>query len=101
MTGSSQLNAPTVIVLIVGAIILIPLLMGGGMMGGAGMVGGVMFLWPLLLIGLILVLVSNLGDSDETEESDRAMAILREGYARGELSEEQFEKRRRRLRSRE
>lgn len=99
MTDRSRSNATTVVLLVVAAIVLLPLLAGGGMMGGAGMVGGPMFLWPILLIGLIVVLVSELGDRTETGDPDQAMRVLRERYARGELSEEEFTERRRRLRS--
>lgn len=101
MKNGSDLNTTTVILLVVGAIVLIPVLFGGGMMGGAGMMGGFMFLWPVLLIGLIVLLVSGLGDGTGTENRDQAMTVLRERYARGELSEEEFEERRRRLRSRD
>lgn len=101
MTDSSRLNTTTIILLVVGAIVLIPVLFGGGMMGGAGMMGGYMFLWPILLIGLIVLLVSGLGDQGESRDSDQAMTVLRERYARGELTEEEFEERRRRLRSRD
>lgn len=101
MTEQSGLNTTTIVLLVVGAIVLLPLLFGGGMMGGAGMMGGVMFLWPILLIGLILVLVTDLGDRSTTEDGDEAMTVLRERYARGELSDEEFEARKRKLRSRE
>lgn len=99
MTAGSQTDTTTVILLAVAVIVLLPLLAGGGMMGGVGMVGGGMFLWPILLIGLIVVLVLGLGDHAETGDTDQAMTVLRERYARGELSEEEFEERRRRLRS--
>lgn len=101
MTELSQMNTTTVVLLVVGAIVVLPLLFGGGMMGGAGMMGGVMFLWPILLIGLILVLAMGLGDSSSTENTDQAMSVLRERYARGELSDEEFEARKRTLRSRD
>lgn len=99
MTEGSQMNTTTVILLVIGAIVLLPLLLGGGMMGGFGMMGGAMFLWPILLIGLIVVLVWGLGDRAETGDRDQAMTVLRERYARGELSEEEFDERRRRIRS--
>lgn len=73
--------------------------MGPGLFGGWGML-----LWPLLLLGLIAVLVYALSDRDAGaedgqtgREGDRALAALRERYARGELSEEEFEQRRRTL----
>jgi putative membrane protein len=77
---------------------------GGGMMGGGwggmgglggfGMLGGGMFLWPLLLIGLILLFVYGTNRQESASEPDTALAELRERYARGELSDEEFENRR-------
>ncbi|WP_311173348.1 SHOCT domain-containing protein [Halobellus ordinarius] len=77
---------------------------GGGMMGGGwggmgglggfGMLGGGMFLWPLLLIGLILLFVYGTNREEQTSKTDTALAELRERYARGELSDEEFENRR-------
>lgn len=101
MTDGLQMNTTTVILLVVGAVLLLPFLTGGGMMSGFGMMGGVMFLWPILLIGLILVLVMGLGDQSETRDRDAALTVLRERYARGELSDEEFEERRRQLRSKD
>jgi putative membrane protein len=75
---------------------------GGGMMNnGWGMFGGWGFLWLLLLVGLIVLVVSAVSGSDQSqggEQPDRAVAELRERYARGEISEEEFEDRRRTLR---
>ncbi|MFT4891550.1 MAG: putative membrane protein, partial [Halobacteriales archaeon] len=75
---------------------------GGGWGMGSGLFGGGMFLWPLLLVGLIAVLVYALNDRGKPtngrrsgRDTDRAMAELRERYARGELSDEEFEQRRR------
>jgi putative membrane protein len=77
---------------------------GGGMMGGSwggmggfGMLGGGMFLWPLLLIGLILLFVYGTNREESASGPDTALAELRERYARGELSDEEFESRRRSL----
>ncbi|AUV84373.1 hypothetical protein C2R22_22790 (plasmid) [Salinigranum rubrum] len=77
---------------------------GGGMMGsgwsgigglgGFGMLGGGMLLWSLLLIGLVLALVYGVGRGNGTDRGDTALAELRERYARGELSDEEFESRR-------
>ena len=77
---------------------------GGGMMGGGwggmgglggfGMLGGGMFLWPLLLIGLILLLVYGTNREGQSSGPDTALDELRERYARGELSDEEFENRR-------
>ena len=76
----------------------------GGMMNdgwGWGMFGGWGFLWLLLLVGLIVLVVSAASGSDQSrggEQPDRALAELRERYARGEINEEEFEERRRTLR---
>ncbi len=78
---------------------------GGGWGMGTGLFGGWgMLLWPLLLLGLVAVLVYALGnrgggttDGRTARDRDQAMAKLRERYARGELSEEEFEHRRRTL----
>ncbi|WP_435119988.1 SHOCT domain-containing protein [Halolamina sp. C58] len=72
---------------------------GGGMMGGGwGGMGGLggfgMLLWLLLLIGLVLALVYGVGRGNGSEREDTALAELRERYARGELSDEEFESRR-------
>jgi putative membrane protein len=69
-------------------------MMGGGYAGGmgGGFLGGGMLLWPLLLIGLLLALVYGVGQRDEG--TDRAVTELRARYARGELSDDEFESRR-------
>ncbi len=74
---------------------------GGGPMGGWGGFGGWMFLWPILLFGLLVLLVVWAGSrhrGDRTDRHDRALEELRERYACGELSDEEFERRRRNLR---
>ena len=72
---------------------------GGGAMGGTwGLFGG--WLWPLLILGLVAALIYGLLGGTETEESgrsDRALEELRERYARGTLSKEEFDERRRTL----
>jgi len=74
---------------------------GGGMMGGGGLFGGTMGLWGLLWMGLLVavplyVLYVLLGrDSDGTD--GQSLSVLRERYARGELSDEEFDRRRERL----
>lgn len=65
----------------------------GGMMGGWGLLGGGMLLWPLLLVGLV-ALIALFARRPATGRSDRAMVELRERYARGDLSEEEFDRRR-------
>lgn len=79
-------------------------MMGGGyngMMGGSGGwgMGGSGFwalgiLWPLLLIGLAVGIGYVLVTRTDRSGQDQALAVLRERYARGELSDEEFASRR-------
>ncbi|WP_350355515.1 SHOCT domain-containing protein [Halorarius litoreus] len=75
---------------------------GGGMMGGGwGFFGGGMGLWGLLWMGLLLAiplyLVFTLGRNRDDGNGERPLSVLRERYARGELSDDEFERRRERL----
>ncbi|ELZ79622.1 hypothetical protein C455_08557 [Haloferax larsenii JCM 13917] len=94
------------------AILAIPLLVaatgtaaahGGGMMGGSGwgLLGGAMGLWGLLWMGLLIAVplyfvyaLLNRGSGGDAEQS---LSVLRERYARGELSDDEFERRRKQL----
>ena len=72
----------------------------GGSMGGWGAFGGWMFLWPIVLLGLLALLIVWAGSrrrDDRPDRSGRALEELRGRYARGELSEEEFERRRHNL----
>ncbi|WP_265108818.1 SHOCT domain-containing protein [Halosolutus halophilus] len=110
MASSNQLDTTTIVLLILGAIILLPLLtmgMGfGGMMGYGGMMGqygGTGGWWPF--IGMLVPLLILLGGGylvfrrmSETQTSrNPAMEELRAAYARGDLTDEEFEARRDRL----
>ena len=73
--------------------------MGPGTMGGWGMgwFGGIfmMIFWVLVLVGLVflikwLVQTTNRGRSD-AGSSNRALDILKESYARGEIDKTEFE----------
>ncbi|WP_132061212.1 SHOCT domain-containing protein [Halorussus amylolyticus] len=113
MSSSDQLDATTILLLILGAIILLPLLtmgMGfGGMMGYGGMMGqygGTGGWWPFvgMLVPLIFLLIVLGGGylvfrrMSETQTSrNPAMEELRMAYARGDLTDEEFEARRDRL----
>ncbi|WP_276274313.1 SHOCT domain-containing protein [Haloarcula litorea] len=75
---------------------------GGGMMGGGwGLFGGAMGLWGLLWMGLLiavpLYLVFALTGRDGDRSDERPLSVLRERYARGELSDDEFERRREQL----
>lgn len=73
--------------------------MGPGMMGGWGMgwFGGIFMIvfWILILVGLVMVIrwlfQSNSKKGDSDHRGSRAMDILKERYARGEIDKTQFE----------
>lgn len=79
--------------------------MGPGMMGGWGMgwFGGVFMIvfWVLVIVALVffvrwLVRTSG-GTSEKGTSQSRALEILKERYARGEIGTEEFEEKRRLL----
>lgn len=109
MATTNRLDPVTIIVLFVGAPLLLPwLTMGlgfGGMMGYGGMMGGYggsTGLWPLIgSLVQIAILLALLGGgyllikrntADEAANSS-AIAELRLAYARGDLTDEEFERR--------
>ncbi len=99
MTESTQLNTTKLLFLVVGAVLLVSLLsMGGGFMGAGGFMGGWMFLWPILILGGFAWLLFGFQNRPEPPATDTAMTELRDRYARGEISEDEFEKRRQTLR---
>ena len=79
---------------------------GGAGMGGAmpwGTAGaGFGLVWPLVLLGLVVaafvagVYLLRRLDADRTADSD-ALTVLRGRYARGEIDDEEFQRRRTRL----
>lgn len=85
----------TVVVVAVVLVLLLASLLGGGMMMGPGM----MVAGPLLVVSAVVLVVwivasgrlpgagTVIGGSGE----DNAQAILRERYARGEITREQYE----------
>ncbi|WP_335999352.1 SHOCT domain-containing protein [Halorientalis halophila] len=75
---------------------------GGGMMGGGwGLFGGAMGLWGLLWMGLLvavpLYLVYALFNRGSDGNEEQPLSVLRERYARGELSDDEFDRRREQL----
>ncbi len=81
--------------------------MGQGMMGGWGMGWfGMIFMlifWVLVIVGLVLLvkwlIQTTKGDKDVVHSSSRALEILNERYAKGEIEKEEFEKVKRDLQS--
>lgn len=111
MASSGDIDTTTLILLLVGVLVVVPFfLMGmGGMVGYGHMTGWsgtATGWWPLVgLLGRLLVVVVLLGGgylivrratADGTGH-DPAMAELRQAYARGDLTDEEFEERRERL----
>jgi len=113
MSSSNQLDTTTIILLVLGAIIVLPVLtmgMGsGGMMGYGGMMGGygtTSGWWPLvgMLVPLVFLLVPLGGGylifrrmTESQSSRNPAMEELRMAYARGDLTEKEFEARRNKL----
>ena len=67
---------------------------------GWGMGWGLWFLWPALVLivaGVGVYLLVARGSDTGGKSDDDALAVLRERYARGEIDEEEFERRRRQL----
>ncbi len=72
-----------------------PGMMGGWAMGWFGMIFMVAF-WVLVIVGLVFLIrwliQTTKGERDAGPSSSRAIDILKERYARGEISSEEFEK---------
>ena len=107
MNGRSSTGVVVVVVLLlIGLLVILPMfgmlmwapMMGRGMMGGwgypSGMGWGFMLaglLIPLLFIVLIIVgAYLWLTSRKEPVEGDKALAILDERYAKGEITKEQY-----------
>ena len=73
---------------------------GGEMMGGSGwgLFGGAMGIWGLLWMGLPIAILLYIGytllKQESTKTDEQPLSVLRERYARGELSADEFERRR-------
>ncbi|EJN56961.1 SHOCT domain-containing protein [Halogranum rubrum] len=121
MTGTDRRDLTTIVLVLLGVLVLWPVLMMGfggmgmgyggmggfgGMMGGPygssggvyGLIGvGVQLIFLLVLLGGGYLLVRRV--LDEREAHDSALEELRRAYARGDLSDEEFETRRSKLQS--
>lgn len=113
MSASDQHDATTIVFLIIGAIIVLPILsMGtgvGGMAGHGGMMGGygttsgwgslvgmfVQLAVPLVVLGGGYLAFRRVTESRSSR--DPAMEELRAAYARGDLTDDEFAERRTRL----
>jgi putative membrane protein len=78
--------------------------MGPGMMGGFGLGWGILMLifWAAVVGGIVLLVLRLAGQNpatapDGSRAEDRALEILRERYARGEITKEQFDQMRKDL----
>ncbi|WP_336134705.1 SHOCT domain-containing protein [Natronomonas amylolytica] len=74
----------------------------GGMMGGGwSLFGGAMGLWGLLWMGLLIAapvyIAYSLLDRESSGDDERSLSVLRERYARGEISDDEFDRRREQL----
>ena len=73
---------------------------GGGMAGGLSPLWGIgmMLVWLVVLVGIGYLLYRGLvGGVGSSLTGDRALEELRVAYARGDLSDEEFEERRAKL----
>lgn len=114
-TNTTDRRLVTAVLVLLGVLLVLPVLfMGfgmsmGGMWGsGTGMWGGGTVSGWMLAVGVVtqlLLLAVLVGGGyllyrslvGSTDDTDRAMAELREAYARGDLTDEEFESRRERL----
>jgi putative membrane protein len=113
--NSSDGSLVRVVLLVLGIIVLLPLLMMAFAMPMMGMMGmgywgmgqfsggfspwwgvGMMLVWLVVLLG-VGYLIYRVVTRGPIANSDPALEELRHAYARGELSDEEFERRRERL----
>lgn len=105
------------IAIAVGVIVLVVLLLGGlggGMMGFGGMMGNyygpsfgfggvlMMLFWALVIGGIVLLIVWAVGQGGKAvpggaRREDAALEILKQRYARRDITKEQFDQMRRDL----
>lgn len=108
---ASESDLLRALLLVVAVIVLLPMLMmvfawpmmglwgGGHMLDGGSGVGAWLLIWlPMILVvlGGTYLLYRAVGGSSK-DRSDPALEELRLAYARGDLSDEEFDRRRQRL----
>lgn len=81
--------------------------MGSGMMGdwGMGWFGGIFMIifWVLIIVGLVFLIkwlvqsTKGHSNSGRIESSSRALDILKERYARGEINKQEFDEKKKDL----
>lgn len=72
-------------------------MMGGGM--GLWMILNIFF-WVLIIAGIIIIIiwaVSKSSGPEQKQEKESALDILKKRYARGEISKEEFEEKKKDL----
>jgi putative membrane protein len=77
-----------------------PGMMGGGWGYGMGWFGGLMMLafWALVIVGLVFLIRWLALMGRERRGEDSALEILKQRYAKGEISKEEFEEKKKDLR---
>jgi putative membrane protein len=75
--------------------------MGWGWGGGWGLLGGLHMIlwWVLLVLGIVVLFKLLIGGSSRSdrETGNRALEILKERYARGDIGKDEFEQKKRDL----
>ncbi|PTD94379.1 hypothetical protein C9439_02945 [archaeon SCG-AAA382B04] len=67
------------------------------MMDGTMMGGGIWIWWILIPLLIIVMFLAFMGKEEKETTGDRALKILREKYAEGEITKEEFEEKKRKL----
>ncbi len=70
-------------------------MMGDFLMGSHGFVSSILF-WPLLIIGVVLIIRWAVGPKNE-EVNNSALDILKKRYVRGEIDKKEFEEKKKDL----
>lgn len=72
---------------------------GDGSWGWAWMGGGMWIFWILLIVVIVVLIkaMTGSGIDSPTERPESPLEILKERYARGEINEDEFERRKREL----